>query len=126
MHKAWLRLDAALAAGAQINEPLSYLYRLLHNLVLDWRRGEIRARRRDESWTDATGSARPGISDEPAAERILVARGECSARSRAEPMPKRRLLPRLSFAVAVVIGGKVPTQFLPSRWLAAGAGDTHT
>ena len=74
LQEGWLRLDAAIAAGAQVNEPLSYLYRLLHNLVLDWRRGEIRARRRDESWTGATGPARPGVSEEPAGERVLVAR----------------------------------------------------
>ena len=74
LHEAWLRMDAALAAGTSVNEPLSYLYRLLHNLVLDWRRGEIRARRRDESWTGATGPARAGVSEEPAGERVLVAR----------------------------------------------------
>jgi RNA polymerase sigma factor (sigma-70 family) len=74
LQEAWFRLSAALAAGTQVNEPLSYLYRLLHNLVLDWRRGEIRARRRGESWVDATGSARRGVSEEPAGERILIAR----------------------------------------------------
>jgi RNA polymerase sigma-70 factor (ECF subfamily) len=79
LQEAWFRLAAAIAAGTEINEPISYFYRLLHNLVLDWRRGEIRARRRDESWADATGSARPGISDEPAAERILVAREQLAS-----------------------------------------------
>ncbi|MDH7975226.1 RNA polymerase sigma factor [Sphingomonas sp. AR_OL41] len=79
LQEAWLRLDAALAAGTLVNEPLSYVYRLLHNLLLDWRRGEIRARRRDGSWADATGSARPGISDEPAADRILLAREQLAS-----------------------------------------------
>lgn len=83
LQEAWFRLDSVIAAGTEINEPISYFYRLLHNLVLDWRRGEIRARRRDESWTEATGSARPGISDEPAAERILVAREQLASVQRA-------------------------------------------
>ena len=82
LQEAWLRLNATRAASAEIAEPLSYLFRLLHNLVLDWRRGEIRTRRRDESWADVTGSARPGVSEEPAGERVLIARATLAAAQR--------------------------------------------
>jgi RNA polymerase sigma factor (sigma-70 family) len=82
LQEAWLRLNAASAAGVEIAEPLSYLFRLLHNLMLDWRRGEIRTRRRDESWADVTGSAHRGVSEEPAGERVLIARATLAAAQR--------------------------------------------
>jgi len=83
LQEAWLRLSAASFGDSPLIEPLSYLYRLLHNLVLDWRRGEIRTRRRDESWAEVTGSASPGVSEEPAAERVLIARAHLEAAQRA-------------------------------------------
>lgn len=82
LQEAWLRLNAATPARTQIAEPLSYLFRLLHNLVLDWRRGEVRTRRRNESWADATGPARAGVSEEPAGERVLIARAQLMAARR--------------------------------------------
>jgi len=83
LQEAWLRLSTASFGDGPVVEPLSYLYRLLHNLVLDWRRGEIRTRRRDESWADVTGVANPGVSEEPTAERVLIARAHLDAAQRA-------------------------------------------
>ena len=74
LHEGWLRLAAARGAGSPIAEPLSYLFRMLHNLVLDWRRGDMRTRRRNEAWAQVTGSASPGASEEPSSERVLIGR----------------------------------------------------
>jgi RNA polymerase sigma factor (sigma-70 family) len=82
LQEAWLRLNGAPAARSGIAEPLSYLFRLLHNLVLDWRRGDIRARRRNEAWVQVTGSASAGVSEEPAGERVLIARATLAAAQR--------------------------------------------
>lgn len=78
MQEAWLRIEAL--RGREVpDQPLSYLYRLLHNLMLDRRRGAMRSARRDTEWVDVAGSAAPGISDEPGNERRLIAAEEIRA-----------------------------------------------
>jgi len=78
LHEAWLRIEA-LGDRPQPDQPLAYLYRMLHNLMLDRRRGLRRAARRDTDWADAAGSAVPGVSDEPGTERRIIAAEEIRA-----------------------------------------------
>jgi RNA polymerase sigma-70 factor (ECF subfamily) len=62
----WIR--ASSAATGPIRDPLAYLYRTANNLMLDRRRAELRAGRRDDDWLQA----RPG--DTPSHEQALIAR----------------------------------------------------
>lgn len=68
----WLR--ASTAETGPIAEPLSYLYRTANNLMLDRHRSSVRGQRRDQHWIEAAGATVPGVSDEPSAERTLIAR----------------------------------------------------
>ncbi len=78
LQEAWLRIEAL--RGRELPEqPLSYLYRLLHNLMLDRRRGAMRSTRRDTEWADISGSAALGISDDPGSERRMIAEEEVRA-----------------------------------------------
>ena len=77
LQDAWIRvcsLDRPVPA-----EPLSYLYRLLHNLVID-RRRQARARlQRDGQWSVIAGSDLFERCDQPGAERWLLAIDEVQA-----------------------------------------------
>lgn len=77
LQELWIR--ASKGAAGPIAEPLSYLYRAANNLILERRRGELRATRRDEQWTESTGGAEIGVSDLPSGERVLIAREELAA-----------------------------------------------
>ena len=68
----WLR--AARAQAGPIAQPLAYLYRVANNLMLDRHRSQRQAAIRERDWSDATGATAPGRSDEPAGERVLIAR----------------------------------------------------
>lgn len=72
LHELWLRVRDS--AAGPIAQPLSYLYRAANNLMLDRYRSERQATARARDWTDVTGATVPGQSDEPAAERVLIAR----------------------------------------------------
>ena len=72
VHELWLRIQSAPAGP--VAAPMSYLYRMANNLMLDRHRALRQAERRDRDWTDATGGAVPGRSDAPSAERVLIAR----------------------------------------------------
>ncbi len=67
----WLKLGGA---TGPLSEPLSYLYRMADNLVLDRRRSAARRERRDDAWNDLSGGGASGISDSPSAERALIAK----------------------------------------------------
>ena len=62
----WIRASAA--ASGPIRDPLAYLYRTANNLMLDRKRAEIRATRRDDDWLQAM----PG--ETPSHEQSLIAR----------------------------------------------------
>jgi RNA polymerase sigma factor (sigma-70 family) len=67
----WIRAEASDAAS--VADPLAYLYRMAHNLMLDRRRSDLRRGRREVAFHGdvlAGGEA----DDAPAAERILIAR----------------------------------------------------
>lgn len=72
LQEVWLRVTAA--ASGPIAQPLSYLYRAANNLMVDRYRSRRQAERRERDWSDATGAAEPERSDEPAADRVLIAR----------------------------------------------------
>lgn len=72
LHELWLRV--ATADAGPIAQPLSYLYRAANNLMVDRFRSRRQAERREQSWSDAAGPTDPDRSDEPPADRVLVAR----------------------------------------------------
>ncbi|TXC70626.1 sigma-70 family RNA polymerase sigma factor [Sphingomonas ginsenosidivorax] len=76
VHDLWLRIEAA--PTGPIASPMSYLYRMANNLMLDRHRAVRQAERRDRDWTETTGGAVPGQSDMPSAERVLIAREQAA------------------------------------------------
>lgn len=77
LQDAWIRicsLDRPTPA-----EPLSYLYRLLHNLVIDRRRQERARLQRDGQWSAIAGADAFAQCDQPGAERWLLAIDEVQA-----------------------------------------------
>jgi RNA polymerase sigma-70 factor (ECF subfamily) len=72
LQELWLRVRDS--RSGPIGQPLSYLYRIANNLMLDRYRSERQATIRERDWTDVTGVTVPGRSDEPAGERVLIAR----------------------------------------------------
>jgi RNA polymerase sigma-70 factor (ECF subfamily) len=76
LHDAWIRirsLDRPMPA-----EAISYLYRTLHNLVIDRRRSSRRLVHRDTHWAEAVGDA-SGRCAQPDSERRLLAIDEVRA-----------------------------------------------
>jgi len=72
LQELWMRLSAAPAGP--IGQPRAYLYRSANNLMVDRHRAHRTAERRDHDWSEATGSAEPGVSDAPSGDRVLIAR----------------------------------------------------
>lgn len=72
LQELWLRVRDAPAGP--IGQPLSYLYRAANNLMLDRYRSERQATARDRNWSEAVGPAVAGHSEEPAGDRVLIAR----------------------------------------------------
>lgn len=72
LQELWLKLAAAPPSGP-IAEPIAYLYRMADNLIHDRRRANARRERRDAAWSAAATTV-PDVSDEPSAERVLLAR----------------------------------------------------
>jgi RNA polymerase sigma-70 factor (ECF subfamily) len=71
----YLRLAGA-EPGPEIRNPVSYLYRLGSNLMLDRIRGERRSAARDAAWRDSQRTVLGGaeIAEEPDAAQTLAAR----------------------------------------------------
>ena len=69
----WIKIGGIAAVP---DDPLSYLYRVADNLVIDRRRSAQRRERRDDAWsalaTDDAGEASPA----PSAERAAIAKSE--------------------------------------------------
>lgn len=72
LQELWLKV--ASARTGPIAQPLSYLFRAANNLMLDRYRSVRQDVKREQDWSDATGSTVAGRSDEPAGERVLIAR----------------------------------------------------
>jgi len=72
LHELWLRVRNA--QNGPVAEPLSYLYRAANNLMLDRYRSQRQSVLREREWSESNGATVPGRSDEPAGERVLIAR----------------------------------------------------
>ena len=73
LQELWVKL-AGLQTQGPIADPMAYIHRMADNLMHDRYRSANRRRHREISWADSTGVTMPGVSDEPSAERVLVAR----------------------------------------------------
>jgi RNA polymerase sigma-70 factor (ECF subfamily) len=76
LQEMWVKASAG--ASGPIADPLAYLYRAANNLLLDRRRAELRAQKRDHEWHDLGGGAL-GVSEAPSGERVLIAREQLQA-----------------------------------------------
>ncbi|MEG3170892.1 sigma-70 family RNA polymerase sigma factor [Sphingomonas sp. ZB1N12] len=76
LHELWMRIQSA--PTGPIASPLSYLYRMANNLMLDRHRAVRQAEKRDREWTEATGGASLDRSEEPSAERVVIAREQAA------------------------------------------------
>jgi RNA polymerase sigma-70 factor (ECF subfamily) len=89
LQDVWIRLSAVQSPGP-IADPLAYIHRMADNLMHDRYRSANRRKRREISWQDAIGGAVSGISDEPSAERVLLARETLACvESALEPLSNR-------------------------------------
>jgi RNA polymerase sigma factor (sigma-70 family) len=80
MQDIWLKLDGT--SAGPVSNGRAYLFRIANNLVLDRRRGQLRAMRRDHAWLDADGfaSVQPEERSDPAplADEELARRQEAA------------------------------------------------
>lgn len=74
-----LWMKAHNVSSGPIAEPLAYLYRMADNLMLDRRRAAGRRVRRDDQWNAVAGGGSGEASDQPSAERMLLAREKLRA-----------------------------------------------
>lgn len=74
LQELWLKIAGT--RSGPIEQPLPYLYRAANNLILDRYRSIQQAARREQDWSEATGSTIPNRSDAPSSERALIAREE--------------------------------------------------
>jgi len=72
LQELWIKVSTA--SSGPIANPLAYLYRMADNLMLDRRRETQRRLRRDDAWSDMSAGAVAGVSDQPSAERVMIAR----------------------------------------------------
>lgn len=72
LQEVWIK--ASSGASGPIAEPLAYLYRTASNVMLDRRRAELRATRRDTAWSEAGDDIAPAES-----EARLIARERLAA-----------------------------------------------
>ncbi|HXG81690.1 MAG TPA: RNA polymerase sigma factor [Sphingomicrobium sp.] len=72
LQELWLKL-AATPAGPIAN-PRNYLFRAATNLMIDRRRSEAQAKRREREWSDAADRLPDSPANDPGAERQLQGR----------------------------------------------------
>ncbi len=75
LQELWLKIGAS-AEDDKIVEPLPYLYRMAHNLMIDHRRSDGRRITRDHQYYGATDTEGHGADDAPNTERMLLARDD--------------------------------------------------
>lgn len=80
LQELWVKLRST--HSRPIGAPLSYLYRAADTLMIDRYRTDVAARRRDREWSETTGPADAERSDEPAGERVLIAREQAAEAQR--------------------------------------------
>lgn len=72
LQELWLRFVAS--PGGPVASPRNYLYRAATNLMIDRRRSEVQAERRDAEWSDALDRLPGSASIDPGADRALDSR----------------------------------------------------
>ena len=76
----WLKVEGR--DGGDVADPLSYLYRMANNLMLDRYRSTTRRERREQDWVDAgAGVMAEAADDMPVDERMIVAQRLEAARA---------------------------------------------
>jgi RNA polymerase sigma factor (sigma-70 family) len=73
VQELWLKL-ASLPADLEIGDPVSYLFRIGHNLMLDRYRAEARRGAREQHYLDVSDQGGAGIDPAPSAHRAIHAR----------------------------------------------------
>jgi len=72
LHELWLKLAAA--NSGPIAAPRNYLFRAATNLMIDRRRSELQAQRREVDWAEAVDRLPDAAAPDPGAERALDGR----------------------------------------------------
>lgn len=75
LQELWLKIDAT-THDEKVIEPLPYLYRMAHNLMIDRRRSDARRVARDQHYYGAIDAGKRGADDAPNSERSLLARDD--------------------------------------------------
>jgi RNA polymerase sigma-70 factor (ECF subfamily) len=90
LQELWIRIAAAPAGP--IASPRSYLFRAATNLMIDYRRAETQARRRDDEWSGLADRLSTSVEPGPGPERALDAQRRLAAvRKGLETLPRRAL-----------------------------------
>jgi RNA polymerase sigma-70 factor (ECF subfamily) len=72
LQELWLKFVAS--PGGPVASPRHYLYRAATNLMIDRRRAEVQAERREAEWSDALDRLPGSASVDPGADRTLDSR----------------------------------------------------
>jgi RNA polymerase sigma-70 factor (ECF subfamily) len=72
LQELWLKVNSN--PSGPIASPKSYLYRAATNLMIDRRRSEAQAKRRDHDWSDHADRLPDSIANDPGAEREIDGR----------------------------------------------------
>lgn len=72
LQELWLKVAAA--PGGPIANPRSYLFRAATNLMIDRRRSEAQARRRERDWSDVADRLPDSAANDPGPDRRLQGR----------------------------------------------------
>ena len=72
VQELWLKIAAA--RPGPIANPQSYFFRMATHLMIDRRRAEVQARRRDQDWTDLVSAHADGHASQPDPERLAASR----------------------------------------------------
>jgi RNA polymerase sigma-70 factor (ECF subfamily) len=92
-----LRLKLIGGGSGPVQSPLSYLYRMATNLVIDHRRASVRASERDAAWAELLDKSSESIDPQASADRRMDAKNALSFvtdRLHALPERARRVLLR--------------------------------
>jgi len=88
LQEIWLRILGARVGT--IKEPLSYLYRMADNMVIDLRRGARRRADRERAWASRIPGVPEDIDPYPGADEAITARERLAAvQSAIAPLPAR-------------------------------------
>lgn len=72
LQELWLKVAAA--PGGPVANPRSYLFRAATNLMIDRRRSEAQARRRERDWSEVADRLPDSAANDPAPDRRLQGR----------------------------------------------------